>query len=84
MGRLIQDVIPFRKQNFDTKQHTSTKRIVSTEVLVTTLYIRGVSIKDIFGMYYALDEQATTPTITVEEARLAGYGTPEIDHKQPF
>lgn len=76
MARLIQDVVP--------------RRVLSeipTEELVATLYIRGVSIEDIFGKYYEYEEHTSArddelfgndeegqhgAQLTVGDAQLAG------------
>ena len=51
-GALIQDVTPLTADQ--PKPYTTT-----TGRMVATLYMRGVTIVDIFGMYYALEEQAS-------------------------
>lgn len=62
MGKLIQDIIPFKKQSFDVNdipekvfQEVEASRL-PTGVMVEELFNRGVSIEDIFGIYYALEE----------------------------
>lgn len=73
---------------------------VDTDLLVQELFNRGTSIEDIFGQYYAMEEMANArddeifgndeegqhgrPVLTVGDARLAGFGTPEVKHDQPF
>lgn len=43
-----------------------------TQMLVTELYARGVSIKDIFGRYYEFEAAGDARTMDVEDAELAG------------
>lgn len=64
MVKRIEDVVP---------QHRNLASVDSS-VLIATLYIRGVTIRDIFGRYYEFDEQSSQATLTVEDAELAGYG----------
>lgn len=45
--------------------------VVPTDVLVQELYIRGTTIKEIFGQYYEMDEMGSS--LTVEDAVLAGF-----------
>lgn len=45
---------------------------VDSRLLIAELYARGVSIKDIFGLYYELEEMGNGRTMTVEDAAIAG------------
>lgn len=81
MARRIEDVVP---------QYRNLKNI-STEVMIATLYIRGVTIEDIFGKYYTFEEmggavddeifgndeegQHGRPRLTVGDAQLAGLAS---------
>lgn len=88
MAQLIQDVIP-QYRNLAT---------VETETLIATLYIRGVSIEDIFGRYYEYeahadarddelfgnDEEGQHGRLTVGDAELAGLANlPETPLDRP-
>ncbi len=89
MGKLIEDIKPL-----DYPYTTTSSRMIAT------LYKRGVTIEQIFGQYYAMEEMANArddeifgndeegqhgrPVLTVGDARLAGFGTPEVKHDQPF
>ena len=79
---LIQDVIP-RVRNLVARRPT-------TGSLVTELHRRGVTVQDIFGMYYAIEAEADHRTdqvfgddergqhgrqLTVGDAELAGHAT---------
>lgn len=86
MGKLIQDI----KQPFT----------MTNGRMIKILWERGVTIEQIFGQYYAMEEMASArddeifgndeegqhgrPVLTVGDARLAGFGTPEVKHDQPF
>lgn len=75
-------------------------RQATTEELITELFNRGTSIETIFGQFYALEEMASNrddelfgndeegrhgrAPLTVGDARLAGFGTPVVNYKQPF
>lgn len=88
MGKLIQDVTPVR-----------TIRQVQTSTLVNELFRRGITIEQLFGMYYALeaitghlddelfgndeDGQHGRQPITVGDAQLA-LGVQPIKYNQPF
>jgi hypothetical protein len=76
MAILIQDVVPPKV----------VKRLPKNEVLIATLYIRGVSIEDIFGKYYEFDEHAShAPRLTVGDVELAGLAKlPTVPVQQPF
>lgn len=56
MGKLIQDVTPAYVRGYGTQARLA--RRMKAEVLVSELYRRGVRMTDIFGQYYALEEQA--------------------------
>lgn len=90
MGTLIQDVRPpaNRKLSEAQKQIDANYLLhVETEAMVTELYMRGVSIQQVFGQYYALEEMGNAHsdqifgndeegqhgrlTLTVEDALLA-------------
>lgn len=43
-----------------------------TRLMAKELYERGVSIRDIFGIYYELEEAGNGRSMTVEDAELAG------------
>lgn len=74
-------------------------RRIKTDVIISELYRRGVTIEEIFGRYYAItamvdakddeiygndEEGQHGRKLTVGDARLAGYGLPKINHDQPF
>lgn len=75
-------------------------RRIKTDVLISELYRRGITIEQVFGQYYAItamvdakddeiygnDEEGQhgRPPLTVGDARLAGYGLPKINYKQPL
>lgn len=96
MGQqLIQDVVPVYDVPSYLRGYGKQGRMVqkiSMDVLISELYHRGISIEDIFGIYYALDEMYShrdeewqgRATLTVGDARAAGHGAPQIDYKQPF
>jgi hypothetical protein len=48
-----------------------------TAVLCKTLYDRGVPLKNIFGHYYAFEEQANGRTIDIEDMLLTMGDTPD-------
>lgn len=86
MGRLIQDIKPYKPFTMTSGR------------MIKKLWERGVTIEDIFGIYYALeaqadarlervfgnDEEGQHGKLTVGDARLAGYGVPEVTNTQPF
>lgn len=62
MGKLIQDIVPpvtrkMRRMQLQTDANYLFH--VDTDVIVTELAMRGVTVRDIFGMYYALEEMAS-------------------------
>ena len=75
-------------------------RRLRTDVITSELYRRGVTIEDIFGQYYAIEEMASAADdeifgndeegqhgrqpLTVGDAQLAGFGLPTVKHDQPF
>lgn len=98
MGKLIQDIgssvrwsseVPSYLRGYGQKAKA---RQLPTEVLVTELWKRGVSISDIFGQFYALemiedakhddifgdDEEGLhgRPRLTLNDAELAGRASP--------
>lgn len=96
MGQqLIQDVVPVYDVPSYLRGYGKQGRMVqkiSMDVLVSELYHRGVSIEDIFGIYYALDEMYShrdedwdgRASLTVGDAELAGVAKPKIKYNQPF
>lgn len=92
---LIQDVhtVPAYQRGYGgLKRHSS-------ESLIVALYRRGVSIEEIFGIFYALEESDSErddaifgsseegnhgATLTVGDAQLAGGITPKPGERQPF
>lgn len=46
---------------------------VDSRLLIQELCNRGVSLKEVFGVYYELGEQSTQ--LTVEDAEMVGYTT---------
>lgn len=71
---LIQDVVPPPSPKFGSIE----SRVPTTEEMIEWLYIRGVSIEDIFGRYYAFDaNNSEAPVLTVGDAQLVyGYEKP--------
>lgn len=104
MGQLIQDIkplpqsVPSYLRGYGTQGRVA-KRLRS-DVLISELYRRGVSIEDIFGQFYALEEMASArddeifgndeegqhgrPPLTVGDARLAFGEQQTINYNQPF
>ncbi len=97
MGKLIQDVVPPENQRLSEQQkqiHANYVQHVDTDILVTELAMRGVTVTDIFGMYYALEAIAAAQSdelfgnlmkpITLEDAELAGLAPlPEVPNLNP-
>lgn len=89
MGKLIEDIKPVK--------HPFT---MTNGKMIRILWERGVTIEDIFGQYYAMEEMANArddeifgndeegqhgrPPLTVGDAQLAGFGLPTVKHDQPF
>ena len=87
MGQLIHDIQPLTEMPSYLRGYGKQGRIAKSicdEVLISELHRRGVTIETIFGQYYALDEMASHSTLTVGDARLAGFGTPAVNYNQPF
>lgn len=89
MGKLIEDIKPVK--------HPFT---MTNGKMIRILWERGVTIEEIFGQYYAMEEMANArddeifgndeegqhgrPPLTVGDAQLAGFGLPTVKHDQPF
>lgn len=104
MGQLIQDIKPLTRnvpsylRGYGTQGRVA-KRL-RTDVLISELYRRGVSIEDIFGQFYALEEMASArddeifgndeegqhgrQPLTVGDAQLAFGSQQTINYNQPF
>jgi hypothetical protein len=65
MARLIQDVLP----------PNTSQQLPSSDKLIATLYVRGITIEQIFGKYYEYDAHAT------EHDRLLTVGDIELTTK---
>lgn len=50
--------------------------VVDTAYLINELYMRGVTIQDIFGRYYELEIAGDGRSMYVEDANYAGLTTP--------
>lgn len=75
MGGLIHDVNPKQEPVIT----------MTTGKIVALLYKRGVTIEDIFGIYYAIDAGSATPVLTVGDAQLVhGHNKPPkmCEHKR--
>ena len=87
MPKLIQDVVP----------PATLKKLPSNEVLIAALYIRGVTVEEIFGRFYEYESHASADDddeegqhgrapLTVGDVQLAGLaelpGQPQP--RQPF
>lgn len=91
MGKLIEDI----KRNPDPRgalleavaeekayqEYETQKVLENTDVstLVKVLYDRHVPFSTVFGRYYELEEQGNARMMTVEDARLAGFGGETVD-----
>ena len=90
MKKKAPDVTPASQLGFDTIPEGVVEEVeaskLSTEVLITELWERRVTIKDIFGQFYALEEMANQPFLTVEDVELAGLVSlpDEPIERQPF
>ena len=86
MAKLISDVVP----------PATYKRLPSSDMLIAALYLRGVTIEDIFAKYYEYEAHAGANDdellgsseegqhgLTVGDAQLAGGITP-TEKRQPF
>lgn len=102
MGEDTQNVVlkdSERIREVQTQTDTNYLLHVDTTVLVTELAMRGVTIKEIFGLYYELEEIANALSdqlfgndeagqhgmkpLTVEDAELAGVKTSTVNPR-PF
>lgn len=71
----------------DVRCHNCPPFTMTTGKMVKLLHDRGVSIEDIFSMYYAIEVEADAITmLTVGDAQLAGFADLPIKPKerQPF
>lgn len=85
--KLIHDVTPSYLKGYG--RHGRLAKKLRTDVMVSELYRRGVTIEEIFRQYYALEEMASArddtifgndedgqhgrPPLTVADAELAGF-----------
>lgn len=72
----MSDTIKIRKDKRMTKEeHEAEEKWEISKIdsadLIHELYLRGITIRDIFGRYYEFDEAKTQ--MTIEDTQLAGY-----------
>lgn len=77
--KLIQDIRPYdaRQALRDAVEEEKAREAwelgrFDNQMLITELYSRGVSIKDIFGRYYEFEAAGDGRTMDIEDAELAG------------
>lgn len=56
---------------------------IDSQLLMMELYNRGVTIRDIFGAYYEMEETNNNRSMTVEDAELA-YGNTSFNPQEGF
>lgn len=57
---------------------------IDSAYLIEELYLRGVSIKDVFGRYYEFELSADARTMDVDDANYAGLTKPGKIEEEPF